>query len=583
MSQTPFPEKPAAWSYYGGIALLVAGVLVLFGRILGHPFVAFDDVEYILKNPQVINPGNSLLDQLFTPHVGYIVPVAVNFEAFLYWIGDGSPGFFHGAALLLHAAFVVQLFLLILGLSRRFWLSAIAGLLFAMHPLVVEPVSWAICLKDLLMANLLLGATRCFLSLATRPPGSSRGVGLAVGAAGLSILAMFAKPSAVLVGFAWLGFLGAGWLSARGDPAAKPGKPHRVATIVTLVVAASGIIIGLMSWFAHNTILGDTDVPGSSVLVAPFRVLGEQITHIIWPVSLHPLYSFRLDSGWISAGTWLGFAAVIAWFLWVYSVRKRPLWLLFPLMAALVYLPTSSILPFKRMISDSYMYFPLAMLTVSMAVWLARVFSKIRVRWVQPVGLVFLSLATGVFALRSSQQIDRWEGGKALWRPVIQEFPGCDLAYFLAADEYFSRRQFDDAVSAFRHGYQLRYAPEYLVKFGMALFMARQLEQAECVLIESIYRGEESQLALHNYAMLLSYQLERGIAYPEHAKFLIPKCLQAAGSGGFGRLPGMIERLRSQLGKLGGEAAGHPDWPVRNCAILELGFNRPHKESTAGG
>ena len=563
-------EEPSAWSRYGAIALLVTCVFVLFGRILGHPFIAFDDFEFILRNPQVTHPGNSFLDQLFTPEVGYIVPVTVNFEAFLNWIGSGRPWIFHGAALLLHAVFVVQLFMLGLRLTQRVWLSTLTCLLFALHPLVVEPVSWAICLKDLLMANLALAATRCFLSLATRPPGASGGIIGAAGAVGFSILAMFAKPSAVLLGWGWLGYLGARWIYVREDPAATSSGLNPAAIKAAGVVVISGMIIGLMSWFSHNTLLGNAVVPVESTLATPLLVLGEHVLHILWPVSLHPLYSLRLDSGLLSPGVWLGIATVIAWLLWVFSVRKKPRWLLFPLLAAAVYLPVSGVLSFNRLMSDSYMYFPLAMLAMSLALWLVDVLSRVRARWVQRVGPVVLILAVGLLALRSSKQIDRWQGGAALWAPVIQAFPGSALANFLAADEYFARRQFDDAVSAFRQGYQIKYAPEYLAEFGMALLMARKLNDAECVLIEAIYNGDDFQLALFNYAMLLYRYRERAPVYPEQAAFLLSYYLQEARAGRSRALPGMVDRLTKRVRELGAKAASPPNWPVRSCVILHL-------------
>jgi hypothetical protein len=220
------------------------------------------------------------------------------------------------------------------------------------------------------------------------------------------------------------------------------------------------------------------------------------------------------------------------------------------------------------MMSDSYMYFPLAMLAISMALWLADMLSDIRPRWVQLVCLVSLICVAGLLALRSNRQIDRWQGGKALWVPVIHDFPECDLAYFLAADEYVVRRQFDDAVSAFRQGYQVRYAPERLTEFGMALLMAKYLDDAECVLIEAIFHGNAYQLALYNYAILLSYYHERTPNYPEQATFLMQRCVQEARAGRLPLLPGMVDGLTKQLSKLGTKAASPPTWPVGNCAIL---------------
>ncbi|HMI91723.1 MAG TPA: hypothetical protein VK509_10195, partial [Polyangiales bacterium] len=45
-------------------ALLALAVIALFGRIVGFPFLAFDDAELILRNPQVTAPLRAPVDLL---------------------------------------------------------------------------------------------------------------------------------------------------------------------------------------------------------------------------------------------------------------------------------------------------------------------------------------------------------------------------------------------------------------------------------------------------------------------------------------------------------------------------------------
>src|SRR5262245_42255174 len=94
------------WLAYAALAIVV---LATYVRVLWFPFIAYDDAELILSNPQVTQPWAAPLDLLMTPHAGYIVPVTVSLEALLFALSHGQAWSFHAAALVFHAACAVQL------------------------------------------------------------------------------------------------------------------------------------------------------------------------------------------------------------------------------------------------------------------------------------------------------------------------------------------------------------------------------------------------------------------------------------------------------------------------------------------
>jgi tetratricopeptide (TPR) repeat protein len=178
-----------------GLLLLV---LVLYGQVLGHEFVRWDDFDYIVDN-LFVRDGLSLpgLRWAFTTfhhsnwHPLSWVSHMVDCEVFGLW-----PGGHHLMGVLLHALNAVLLFAAWRRLTGAVWPSAAVAVLFAIHPLRVESVAWAAERKDLLSALFWMLALLAYAGHARRPrPGSYLLV------LGFFSLALLSKPMAVTLPF----------------------------------------------------------------------------------------------------------------------------------------------------------------------------------------------------------------------------------------------------------------------------------------------------------------------------------------------------------------------------------------------
>lgn len=529
-------------------------VIALFGRVVWHPFIAFDDAEYILRNPQVTSPTRSLWDLLLTPKTGYVIPVTVAFEALLYGISRGQAWSFHGAAIALHGLFACQVFALArrLGTGRP-W-AFVGALLFAVHPLVVQPVAWAICIKDLLMANLVLAATHAFLASA----GTSLRRSAAVLAVVLALLAMLAKPSAALLGGAWLAYL---FARRSGSPQAPDETASSMRASLAAVVI--GAFIGAASRFAHDALLDHGAIPWSAW--KPVEVLGRQLWHVLWPANLLIVYPDPLTEPVPVLGV-LGLAAISAAVYAVLRFRSAPARLLPLALALLIYVPTSNALPFSRTMSDSYMYVPLAGLALLVAATVEA--------WVLARGPITRRLAGSAallvalaLAASSSAQLSRWRGGSALWEPVVRRHPRLAVAHRLMGDEMVFRGRPDLAVQPYRRAFALDYDGRFLLEYGTVLSMAGRLPDAECVLIEAVAFGNNSGYAVYNYAALLAFNASYAPRYPGPARQLLGR-LDALRAAGKVQWPAALEAgLKVQIDRVR-DAPPPPHWPRRNCRML---------------
>lgn len=137
------------------IALFALGVFLLlfvvYYSVLHADFVHWDDDLLVFDNPSVRTINFWTLKQIFTT---YDPELYIPLTLFTYQLNNimdgGDPFFFHLTNVVLHAVSAVVLAGITLILTRKQSIAVVVGLLFAVHPLNVEAVSWISARKDLL-------------------------------------------------------------------------------------------------------------------------------------------------------------------------------------------------------------------------------------------------------------------------------------------------------------------------------------------------------------------------------------------------------------------------------------------------
>jgi tetratricopeptide (TPR) repeat protein len=193
----PGPKPLARWRPALEVLAVAAAVAVAHGAAVGYPFVELDDNILIYESPTV-RAGLTLdgLRQAFRidDPVYYFHPLtrmSLMLDAQLFGV---DPRASHGGNVLLHGLGAVALFLLLARTTARRGASLLAALLWAVHPLTVEGVTWASERKAVLSTLLALLACHAWVAWTARP---SRG--RMAGVVALSTAAMLAKPSLVIL------------------------------------------------------------------------------------------------------------------------------------------------------------------------------------------------------------------------------------------------------------------------------------------------------------------------------------------------------------------------------------------------
>ena len=192
------------WIVLGVCIFLAAITWLVFGQTLRHPFINYDDNDYVVKNSQVAR-GLTLegIVWAFTHvHAANWHPVtwiSHMLDCQLYGL---NPGGHHLTNVLLHAATAILLFLVLRQMTDTLWRSAFVAAVFVIHPLRVESVAWVAERKDVLSGLFFVLTIGAYVRYA-RAPWSPFRYGLVVL---LFALGLMCKPTLVTMPFVLLLF-----------------------------------------------------------------------------------------------------------------------------------------------------------------------------------------------------------------------------------------------------------------------------------------------------------------------------------------------------------------------------------------
>lgn len=191
--------------------LIVLGITaLLYLPTLSYDYVNWDDDVNILENKNLEGDitGQTFVD-IFSLEKGAVIgnynplPI-VTFAIEKKLNGAFSPGLTHAGNLLFHLLCIFFVFKLCLQLGLNNWGAFVAALLFGIHPMRVESVTWATERKDVLFAMFFFWALTYYVRwLKAEKSGENRS-SLYIIMVLLAILSLFSKVQAVALPLAML-------------------------------------------------------------------------------------------------------------------------------------------------------------------------------------------------------------------------------------------------------------------------------------------------------------------------------------------------------------------------------------------
>jgi protein O-mannosyl-transferase len=446
----------------------------------------FDDRGVILLNPLMHDVG-SLPRLLVTPYWNspgqkrelYRPLTSVSFAVDSVLSGM-RPAWFHAVNILLHALVTLMVVLLAHDLSGgRIAAAAVAGVLFAVHPIHVESVAGIVGRSELLAALGVLTAVACHRR-ALRQPRS--GVSIWSGAAWAATLCgMLAKESAIVAPVLCA-------LSETVPP--HPSPKHRARAIqyagyaacAALYLGARAAVLGSMG---PGQSIPFVDNPAASAGPIDGRLtgLGTLVRYaaiLAWPRNLSADYSYAQIPIIRSLGDPLALGGltlalvVIASGLWLLP-RSPFAGFAFLLVAVGASLTTNITLFIGTLLAERLMYLPSVGLCL-LAGWVVERFPRGAAR---SAALAVTAFLVALLFVRSWARIPDWTDDFSLYSSAARVSPQSARIRYNLGNAYLQMARYRDAEASYRAA--LAIYPEFQdarVNLGMALVQQGHAREA---------------------------------------------------------------------------------------------------------
>lgn len=457
---TPAPPAPRAYAGWAPV-VLVAAVALAYGNSLDGPFV-FDDIQSIPENPTI---RRLLSPEIASPPSGLTVsgrPLVNVTLALNYALGGLGVTGYHLFNVVIHALAALSVF----GLTRRTFarsspsspadaLALVTALLWALHPLQTESVTYIVQRAESLVGLFYLLTLYCFARAGASPRPWRWQIGCvtvcALGAATKEVIVT--APVAVLLYdrvFVSGGFAAA-WRRHRG---------------LYVGLAATWLVLGALVWQSGDragTAGFSAGLTPWSYALAQGGAIWRYLRLAVWP---HPLvfdygeYAPAPAAGLLPAA--LGVVLLLAGAGWLW--RRRPAAGFAAVGFFLVLAPTSSVLPiFTEPLAEHRMYLPLAALIALVVVVVFQRFGRGGV-----IALLGLAVVAGGLTLRRNRD---YRSARALWETTVAAVPGNARAHASLAAALAAEKEWSAAETHFRAAIALR--PDHVgARLGLAALLA---------------------------------------------------------------------------------------------------------------
>jgi len=470
----------------GAILLLAAVTVAVYYNSLTNEFL-FDDLQTIVELQGPGSPGGfNELFRLLSGKTAYR-PIRSASYAFDYALSGLDPWGYHLSNIAYHALSVVVTFLIAQGLFARMRPALFTALLFAVHPIQTDSVTYLSGRRDVLSGLFVLVGFYAFLRY--RQTGR-RGNLLLAGVA--YSLAFFSKESGIILPLLCFGydviacanltarrvglrFIRELWAAARA--AFRRGWPLYLPSAVVAAGLAYYVLVLVRATPQRS-------YHGGSLwftLLTEARVVLHYIKLLIVPLTLNADYShnaFPVTTSWTDPRA---LAAVVILAALGYGVlacmRTRPVAAFGGAWFFIALLPVSQIVPYHEMMAEHYLYVPSVGFFLLVAALADPLLDRPRLApALSAAGLAALFL----LSLRTVWRNADWKDELTLWSKTVQTAPQAARARNNLGAAYLRRGQPARAEEQLEAALQIR--PDFAMahaNLGKIYLDREDLERAE--------------------------------------------------------------------------------------------------------
>lgn len=453
------------------IIVIIAIVAIADWPVLSCQALTYDDGQYLIHNDRVkaVNWESCCLffKEVLSPSSvgGYYQPLTMlSLMADFLFVGEiGDLTVFHRTNLTLHIINVTFIVVFIFLLFRNVWVAALTGLIFGLHPMTVESLSWIAERKTLLATMFSLGALICYLRYCSLRTRSKLYLIIALF---MYILALMSKPICiplplVMILLDW-------WPLNRFQKSTVYEKKFFylfgiLFGVITYISQKNTSVV--LSPFENPLYLYDAGFNITKLFLAIIWQIFFYITKFFWPFPVSHRYplpkNFGIDNP-IILFSLIGIILIIVLCLKVYPRFKALTFGLGVFLAMLF--PTMGIVSVANtLVSDRYIYLP----AIGFLIVLAAFFNLIREKfsyvskklWLG-IGLallIALALIGEFFSLR--KYLPMWKDSETLARYSVKMSARDPYAFDRLGSALMDKKDYPGAIDAYQNAISLE--PKY--------------------------------------------------------------------------------------------------------------------------
>lgn len=386
----------------------------LYAKSLAFGFqLTWDDAFYVTENGLIRSLNHNNLQAIFTQTFqGHYSPITIFSYMIDFMWGGLNPKIYHLSNVILHAANVTLCWVLVNRLTGKPLIALLTALVFAIHPLNVEAVAWVGQRKTLLSATLGMSAFLFYLNWFKQ----RRKVHFVL-ACILFLFGLGAKSSIVCLPLLFIVYH-----LQQGD-----SFKHCVSQALPFLFLSAAFTIVTMLGFekmvAYETsfeLMTGTIIPSSLTIYIKYLQL------LVWPTQLCALYDTTLYHSFLAPEviTSTLLLGIITLLFFVYGTTQMRFWFLW---AALLFLPSSNIIPLQTFYADRYMYLPMIGIICCLLLGIEKLAKAAKIddfnRGLK-AGVAFITMATLLFfGILTWQRMDVWKTELSLWEDTAAKSP----------------------------------------------------------------------------------------------------------------------------------------------------------------
>ncbi len=428
---------------------LVIITFLIYSKSLNNQFTNWDDEQYITKNIAITSLHGDSVGYTFKKAfssfvVGNYHPLTMLSYCIEYNKYKLNPKPYHLTNLILHILNTLLVFAFIWLLTKQKWVSFITALLFTIHPMHVESVSWVSERKDVLYAFFYLTSLCTYILYVKQENQKSLFYVLTFI---LFLFAIFSKAIAVTIPIV---FIVIDYYLNR-DISLKSLKEKIPFFVCSVIIG----IVAIKAQAAYDAIGSSTQYNYlDHILFSCYGILNYLVKLLI-PINLSCFYAYPAkENGMYPLFFYMAPLLLLAIVFVLYKLQllKKKEVLFGLLFFVITILLVIQLLPVgDALVADRYTYLPyigLFFIITQQANYLIEKFQE-KLKSLKPLLIGLFLVIAILFSYMSHQRSLVWKDSFTLWNNALENSPPAYISYYCRGNAYSQMNEYNKAIADF--------------------------------------------------------------------------------------------------------------------------------------